>query len=73
MAKVKPSPLEPGEVEALREIIKKGSDWRERDRAETIVLLAAGRSVQEVAEQQGWCREAVRIRRRKWLQSGFAS
>ena len=55
------------------EIIKKGADWRERDRAETILLLAAGYSVQAVAEQQRLCREAVRVRRRKWLKSGLAS
>jgi transposase len=35
--------------------------------------LAAGESVQAVAEQQGLCREAVRIRRRKWLKCGLAS
>jgi transposase len=43
------------------------------DRAETIILLAAGKSVQFVAEQQSLCREAVRVRRRKWLKSGLAS
>jgi transposase len=73
MAKVKPIPLDAVEQEALREIIKKGTDWRERDRAETILLLAAGQSVREVAAQQGCCEETVRIRRRKWLKSRFAS
>jgi transposase len=61
------------ERDCLRTIVKKGQDWRERDRAETILLLAAGHSVQAVAEHQGLCREAVRIRRRKWLKSGLAS
>ena len=61
------------ERDCLRAIVKKGQDWRERDRAETILLLAAGHSVQAVAEHQGLCREAVRIRRRKWLKSGLAS
>jgi transposase len=73
MAKVKLLGLEPSEEAALREIIKKGTDWRERDRAETILLLAAGMSVQDIAKQQGWCIESVRIRRRKWLKFGFAS
>lgn len=73
MAKVKPIPLEAEEQEALREILKKGTDWRERDRAETILLLAAGVSIQDVVQQQGWCIETVRIRRRKWLTRGFAS
>jgi transposase len=61
------------ERDCLRALLKKGTDWRERDRAETILLLAAGQSVQAVAEQQDLCREAVRIRRRKWLKFGLAS
>ena len=73
MVRVAPIELEDSERDGLRAIVKKGQDWRERDRAETILLLAAGLSVQSVAEQQGLCREAVRIRRRKWLESGLAS
>lgn len=73
MARVAPIEIEDSERECLIEIIKKSADWRERDRAETILLLAAGHSVQSVAEQQGLCREAVRIRRRKWLKSGLSS
>ena len=73
MARVATIELEDGERECLMAIVKKGVDWRERDRAETILLLAAGHSVQSVAEQQGLCREAVRVRRRKWLKAGLAS
>lgn len=73
MAKVAPMVLEAGEEACLKAILRKGTDWRERDRAETIVLLAAGHSVEEVAERQNLCREAVRIRRRKWLKAGLAS
>ena len=73
MARVAPIELRDSEQECLIGILKKGRDWRERDRAETILLLAAGHSVQSVAEQQGLCREAVRVRRRKWLKSGLAS
>lgn len=73
MARVVPIELAESEREALNAILKKGADWRERNRAETMVLLAAGHSVQSVAEQQGLCREAVRIRRRKWLKLGLAS
>lgn len=61
------------ESDCLRMILKKGSDWRERDRAKTIELLASGNTIKEVAEQQGLCVEAVRIRRRKWLKLGLAS
>ena len=73
MARVVPIALADSERDCLKAIVKKGQDWRERDRAETILLLAAGCSVQSVAERQGLCREAVRIRRRKWLKSGLAS
>ena len=73
LARVAPIELEDSERDCLRAIIKKGTDWRERDRAETILLLAAGQSVQSVAEAQGLCREAVRIRRRQWLKWGLAS
>jgi transposase len=61
------------EGDDLRLIIKKGANWHERERAETILLLASGKTVKEVAEQQGLCLEAVRIRRRNWLKFGLAS
>ncbi len=73
MAKVAPIMLDESDEACLRAILKKGADWRERDRAKTILLLAAGQSVQAVAGCQGLCLEAVRIRRRKWLKSGLAS
>jgi transposase len=73
LAKVVPTQLQACEEASLKAILKKGADWRERDRAETVLLLAAGHSVQEVAERQGLCREAVRVRRRKWLKHGLAS
>ena len=65
MAKLKPISPEPSEASAVQEIIKKGSDWRERHPAATIVRLASGQRLYEVSAQQGWCEETVRIRRRK--------
>jgi transposase len=65
--------LTESEGDCLRKIIKKGSDWRERERAETILLLSSGKTVKQVAEQQKLCIEAIRIRRRKWLKQGLAS
>lgn len=73
MARVARLELSESDAACLRAIVKKGSDWRERERAETILLLASGASVKTIAEQQRLCREAVRIRRRKWLASGLAS
>ncbi|ATG88359.1 hypothetical protein MKLM6_0073 [Methylomonas koyamae] len=48
MAKVAPIALETSKVACLKAILKKGSDWRERNRAETILLLSAGHSIQVV-------------------------
>jgi transposase len=73
VARVAPIELADSERDCLNAILKRGADWRERDRAETILLLADGPSVQSVAERQSLCREAVRIRRRKWLKMGLAS
>ncbi len=61
------------ERELLQTLIKKGSDWRERDRAQTILLLAEGHTAFHVAEKQGVLPETIRERRRKWFRNGFAS
>jgi transposase len=70
---IKSLELNENERTLLDTIIKKGADWRERNRAETITMLADGFSVKEVAAKQGYKPEAIRIRRRKWLKQGFAS
>lgn len=59
--------------ELLQVIIKKGSDWRERERAQTILMLSEGQATFEVAKKQGVMPEAIRERRRKWLKNGLAS
>lgn len=70
---VKPIELSEGEQEQLQVLIKKGSDWRERERAQTILMLSEGQTVFAVAEQQGVKPEAIRERRRRWLKTGLAS
>lgn len=57
----------------LEQRIKKGKDWRERERAETILLLSAGLSVMEVAQRQGVIAETIRERRRRWYKKGRLS
>ena len=57
----------------LEKIIKKGKDWRERERAETILLLSEGLSVLKVSEKQGVIAETVRERRRRWYKKGMLS
>ncbi|WP_024297126.1 helix-turn-helix domain-containing protein [Methylomicrobium lacus] len=59
--------------ELLEIIVKKGSDWRERERAQAILLLAEGHTTFEVAEKQGVLPETIRERRSKWFKAGFAS
>ena len=71
--RVKAIELNETEGGTLRSIIKKGADWRERERAETILALSEGKATAEVAKQQGLKAETVRERRRKWLKWGFAS
>jgi transposase len=57
----------------LDEIVRKGRDWRERHRAQTILLLAAGLSGRAVAAQQEITAEVVYERRQRWLSRGFAA
>ena len=57
----------------IQTIIKKGRDWRERERAETIWLLSEGQTVFEVAKKQGVIPETIRERRRRWYKKGMAS
>lgn len=54
---VKPIKLTESEQEQLRIIIRKGSDWRARDRAETILMLPEGRTVFAVTENKVLCRK----------------
>lgn len=70
---VRPIELSEIEREQLRTIIKKGSDWRERERAQTILMLSEGQTVFVVAEKQNVKPEAIRERRRRWLKKGMDS
>ena len=58
------------ELDQLKLIIKKSLDWRERERAETILLLAEGVSAKEIAERQGIERRTVYDRLRRWTRDG---
>ena len=71
--RVKPIELSESEREQLQTIVKKGSDWRERERAHTILMLSDGQTVVAVAEHQGVKAEAIRERRRKWWRNGLNS
>lgn len=71
--RVKAIELSESEREQLQRIIKKGSDWRERERAQTILMLSNGQTVVAVAEHQGVKPEAIRERRRRWWKKGLSS
>lgn len=65
--------ISPEEKMQLQLIVKKGKDWRERERAQTILDLAAGHKVKMIAEKLGIHEETVRVRRRKWNKEKLAS
>jgi transposase len=70
--KHKPLPLTEEEVLKLEAIVRKGKDWRSRDRAQTLLRLARGETSKVVAEAQGVCTQTVYERRQQWLNKGFA-
>lgn len=70
--KNKPLPLTDDEILKLQQIVRKGTDWRSRNRAETLLRLARGESVQAVAEALEICKKTVYERRQQWLSKGFA-
>jgi transposase len=57
----------------LTEIVKKGSDWRMRERAQTILYFGDGWRAKAIAEQQAHHLDTVYDRRKHWLEKGFAS
>jgi transposase len=63
--------LTPKEREQLALIDERGSDWRERQRARTVLLLEAGVSISEVAAKQKIHKETVACHRDAWLVRGF--
>lgn len=70
---IKPIELAADDAEQLRKIVKRGTDWRERRRAEVILLLSQGHCVDSVAEQVEQSPEVIRRRRRMWNSTGMAS
>lgn len=55
----------------LTQIDERGSDWRKRRRARTVLLLDEGRSLDGVALQQKIHRETVANHRDAWLARSF--
>ena len=59
------------ERQQLTQVEERGSDWRERRRARTVLLLAEGGSLDGVAKQQKLHKETVANHRDAWLARGF--
>ena len=57
----------------LQRIVKRASDWRERERAQTLLLLDSGLFAEEVARQMGLSARTVRITHTRWRRSAMAS
>ncbi|WP_353849941.1 helix-turn-helix domain-containing protein [Accumulibacter sp.] len=58
------------ERQQLTQVEERGSDWRERRRARTVLLLAEGGSLDGVAKQQKLHKETVANHRDAWLARG---
>jgi transposase len=57
----------------LQNIVDRGSDWRERERSQTLILLDDGLSMLEVSEIVQIDIRTVGLTRMDWLRRGFES
>jgi transposase len=65
--------LLPEEREELSRIEKRDLNWRIRERALTVLLLAEGMTCSEVSEQVGIHSRTVGVTRKGWLEEKFES
>jgi len=56
----------------LQEIVEKGSDWRARQRAQTLLYFNDRWSAKAIVEQQDLNIDMVYDRRKNWLSKGYA-
>ncbi len=64
--------LSASDRQTLHHLIKLDPDWRVRERAQSLLLLAEGRTCPQVAEQQGLTLQTVSATRRRWLEHGLS-
>lgn len=57
----------------LERIVRRGENWRERERAQTLLLLDRGVFAEEVASKLGINVRTVGTTRSRWLESGLES
>lgn len=73
MAKKATLTLLPNERLRLQNIIDRGTNWRERERAKTLILFDDGQSMKVIAETVGIDIRTVGLTRMDWLKRGFES
>lgn len=61
------------DLSALSEIVARSPDWRQRQRAQTLLHLESGMSTLEVAQAVGIHVRTVSTTRRDWFLHGFES
>jgi transposase len=59
-----------GHAETLRRLTRTDHDPRVRHRADALLALARGRSVEETAQAMGCCAKRIRVWRRRFLDEG---
>ena len=57
----------------LERVVKRSENWRERQRAETLLLLGSGAFAEDVAAKLGIHVRTVGTTRSRWLAQGMAS
>lgn len=73
MAKKATLTLLPQERLELQHIVDRGSNWRERERAKTLILFDDGQAMKAIAETVGIDIRTVGLTRMDWLKRGFES
>ncbi len=73
MAKRATLTLLPQERLRLQNIVDRGINWRERERAKTLILFDDGQSIKIIAETVGIDIRTVGLTRMDWLRRGFES
>ena len=72
IAKVKIVELSDEQRRALQDVLKRGSDWCERDRAQTVLLMGQGQTCKQVALAQDLSPHTARDTRSHWRRDGMA-
>jgi transposase len=71
--KLKALVLSPEDRSGLEKVVNKGSDWRMRHRAQTLLYFGDGWRAKEIAAAQELHLDTVYDRRKHWMDEGFES